>query len=52
MAKLGVMNELSGLEKVLQKESTHAKMRRCQVHVVGKVFAKMTRAKSGKWPTI
>ncbi len=40
---LGVMDGLSGLEKVFQEEFPHAKIQRCQVHVARNVLAKVPR---------
>jgi putative transposase len=37
---LGIMDGLSGLEKVFQEEFPHAKVQRCQVHVARNVIAK------------
>src|SRR5208283_5303548 len=42
--KLGIMDGLSGLEKVFAEEFAHAKVQRCQVHVARNVLAKVTRA--------
>ena len=38
---LGIMDGLSGLEKVFQEEFPHAKIQRCQVHVARNVIAKV-----------
>jgi putative transposase len=43
--KLGIMDGLSGLEKVFQEEFAHAKVQRCQVHVARNVIAKVPQAK-------
>ena len=40
---LGVMDGLSGLEKVFQEEFSNAKVQRCQVHVARNVLAKVPR---------
>jgi putative transposase len=40
---LGIMDGLSGLEKVFDEEFPHAKIQRCQVHVVKNVLAKVPR---------
>ncbi|OPY68895.1 MAG: Transposase, Mutator family [Syntrophorhabdaceae bacterium PtaU1.Bin034] len=40
---LGIMDGLSGLEKVFQEEFSHAKIQRCQVHVAKNVIAKVPR---------
>jgi putative transposase len=40
---LGIMDGLSGLEKVFQEEFSHAKIQRCQVHVARNVLAKVPR---------
>ena len=40
---LGIMDGLSGLEKVFEEEFSHAKIQRCQVHVAKNVIAKVTR---------
>jgi putative transposase len=40
---LGIMDGLSGLEKVFQEEFSHAKIQRCQVHVARNVIAKVPR---------
>jgi putative transposase len=42
--KLGVMDGLSGLEKVFKEEFIHAKVQRCQVHVAKNVLAKVPQA--------
>lgn len=41
--KLGIMDGLSGLEKVFKEEFRNAKVQRCQVHVVRNVLAKVPR---------
>ena len=41
--KLGVMDGLSGLEKVFIEEFPNAKVQRCQVHVARNVIAKVPR---------
>lgn len=41
--KLGVMDGLSGLEKVFKEEFSNAKVQRCQVHVSRNVIAKVPR---------
>ena len=38
---LGIMDGLSGLEKVFEEEFSHAKIQRCQVHVAKNVLAKV-----------
>jgi putative transposase len=40
---LGIMDGLSGLEKVFEEEFFHAKIQRCQVHVAKNVIAKVPR---------
>jgi putative transposase len=40
---LGIMDGLSGLEKVFEEEFSHAKIQRCQVHVARNVIAKVPR---------
>ncbi len=40
---LGIMDGLSGLEKVFEEEFSHAKIQRCQVHVARNVLAKVPR---------
>ena len=40
---LGVMDGLSGLEKVFKEEFSRAKVQRCQVHVARNVLAKVPR---------
>jgi putative transposase len=42
--KLGIMDGLSGLEKVFQEEFSHAKIQRCQVHVARNVLAKAPKS--------
>jgi putative transposase len=42
--KLGIMDGLTGLEKVFQEEFPHAKIQRCQVHVARNVIAKVPAA--------
>jgi putative transposase len=39
--RLGIMDGLTGLEKVFQEEFPHAKIQRCQVHVARNVLAKV-----------
>jgi putative transposase len=39
--QLGIMDGLSGLEKVFKEEFPHAKVQRCQVHVARNVLAKV-----------
>jgi putative transposase len=41
--KLGVMDGLSGLEKVFKEEFSNSKVQRCQVHVARNVIAKVPR---------
>jgi len=41
--RLGIMDGLSGLEKVFAEEFPHAKVQRCQVHVARNVLAKVPR---------
>jgi putative transposase len=41
--KLGIMDGLTGLEKVFQEEFSGAKTQRCQVHVARNVLAKVTK---------
>lgn len=41
MVTLGIMDGLTGLEKVFEEEFPHAKMQRCQVHVARNVIAKV-----------
>ena len=43
--KLGIMDGLSGLEKVFVEEFAHAKVQRCQVHVARNVLVKVPQAK-------
>ena len=43
--KLGIMDGLSGLEKVFQEEFAHAKVQRCEVHVARNVLVKVPQAK-------
>ena len=38
--RLGIMDGLTGLEKVFQEEFPHARIQRCQVHVARNVIAK------------
>jgi len=45
---LGVMDGLTGLEKVFKEEFSHAKVQRCQVHVARNVLAKVTKKESKK----
>ena len=40
---LGIMDGLSGLEKVFQEEFPHGKIQRCQVHVAKNVLTKVPR---------
>jgi putative transposase len=40
---LGIMDGLSGLEKVFEEEFHHAKIQRCQVHVARNILAKVPR---------
>jgi putative transposase len=40
---LGIMDGLSGLEKIFEDEFPHAKIQRCQVHVAKNVLAKVPR---------
>jgi putative transposase len=39
--QLGIMDGLTGLEKVFHEEFSHAKIQRCQVHVARNVLAKV-----------
>lgn len=41
--RLGIMDGLSGLEKVFKEEFPNAKVQRCQVHVARNVLAKVPR---------
>ncbi len=41
--RLGIMDGLSGLEKVFEEEFSQAKVQRCQVHVARNVLAKLPR---------
>jgi putative transposase len=41
LVKLGIMDGLSGLEKVFKEEFSNAKVQRCQVHVARNVLAKV-----------
>lgn len=43
LVKLGIMDGLTGLEKVFKEEFTRAKIQRCQVHVSRNVFAKVPK---------
>jgi putative transposase len=43
--QLGIMDGLSGLEKVFEEEFTNAKIQRCQVHVSRNVLAKVPHSK-------
>ena len=43
MVRLGIMDGLTGLEKVFHEEFPHAKVQRCQVHVARNVLAKVPR---------
>ncbi len=40
---LGIMDGLSGLERVFKEEFIHAKIQRCQVHVARNVLAKVPK---------
>ncbi|UCF56138.1 MAG: transposase, partial [Deltaproteobacteria bacterium] len=40
---LGIMDGLTGLEKVFREEFIHAKVQRCQVHVAKNVLAKVPK---------
>jgi transposase-like protein len=51
LVKLGVMDGLSGPEKVFAEEFAHARVQRCQVHVARNVLAKVPRRRRGTWPT-
>ncbi len=42
--QLGIMDGLTGLEKVFEEEFSHAKMQRCQVHVARNVLAKVPKS--------
>ena len=42
--KLGIMDGLTGLEKVFKEEFPHARIQRCQVHVARNVIAKVPTA--------
>ena len=42
--RLGIMDGLSGLEKVFQEEFSHARIQRCQVHVARYVLAKVPKS--------
>ncbi len=48
---LGIMDGLSGLEKVFEEEFSIAKIQRCQVHVARNVIAKVPKAQArgGRW---
>lgn len=46
--QLGIMDGLSGLEKVFREEFPKAKTQRCQVHVAKNVLAKVTRTQKKK----
>jgi putative transposase len=41
--RLGIMDGLTGLEKVFQEEFSHARIQRCQVHVARNVIAKVPK---------
>lgn len=43
LISLGIMDGLSGLERVFQEEFPHAKIQRCQIHVSRNVLAKVPR---------
>jgi putative transposase len=43
--QLGIMDGLSGLEKVFQEEFANAKIQRCHVHVSRNVLSKVTHSK-------
>ena len=43
MVTPGIMDGLTGLEKVFQEEFPHAKIQRCQVHVARNVIAKVPK---------
>lgn len=43
LVKLGIMDGLTGLEKVFQEEFTKAKIQRCQVHVSRNILAKVPK---------
>ena len=43
LVQLGIMDGLTGLEKVFQEEFSHAKIQRCQVHVARNVLAKVPK---------
>jgi putative transposase len=43
LVKLGIMDGLTGLEKVFTEEFTNAKIQRCQVHVSRNVLAKVPK---------
>jgi putative transposase len=43
MITLGIMDGLSGLERVFREESPNAKVQRCQLHVARNVLAKVPR---------
>jgi putative transposase len=42
--RLGIMDGLSGLEKIFREEFAHARVQRCQVHVARNVLAKVPQA--------
>ena len=44
---LGIMDGLSGLEKVFKEEFSRAKVQRCQIHVARNVLAKVPRKLKG-----
>jgi putative transposase len=46
--QLGIMDGLSGLEKVFQEEFTNAKIQRCQVHVSRNVLSKVPHSKKAE----
>jgi len=43
LMRLGIMDGLTGLEKVFMEEFPHAKVQRCQVHVARNVLAKVPK---------
>lgn len=43
LVQLGIMDGLTGLEKVFQEEFSHAKIQHCQVHVARNVLAKVPK---------
>jgi putative transposase len=46
--QLGIMDGLSGLEKVFQEEFANAKIQRCQVHVSRNVLSKVPHSKKAE----